>query len=264
MNKTMEKNSMFKKLILTSAAVMALSVPSAHAAESAGVHEIVDVPFSFEGPLGTYDKASLQRGLMVYRQVCAGCHSLKRVAYRNLEDLGYSPEQIKTIAGDVTVMDGPNDEGEMFERPGRPSDRFKSPFVNDKAAASANGGAIPPDLSLITKARHGGADYVYSILTGYAEAPHGVVIAEGKHYNKAMDGNVIAMAPPLSDGAIAYEDGTPQIVSQYAKDVATFLTWAAEPEMEHRKQMGVKVVLFLSIFAVVMYAVKRQIWKKVH
>lgn len=266
MNKNMEKNSMFKKMILTSVAVVSVMAftPAAHANEGTGVHEIVDVPFSFKGPFGTYDKAALQRGLMVYRQVCSACHSLKRVAYRNLEELGYSPEQVKTIAGEYTIVDGPNDEGEMFERPGRPSDRFKSPFVNDKAAAAANGGAFPPDLSLITKARHDGADYVYSLLTGYAEAPHGMVIAEGKHYNKAMDGNVIAMPPPLSDGAVTYEDGSPQIVSQYAKDVATFLTWAAEPELEHRKQMGVKVVLFLSIFAVIMYAVKRQIWKKVH
>ena len=255
---------MFKKMMLTTAAVMAISVPQAHAAEGTGVHEIVDVPFSFEGPFGTYDKASLQRGLQVYRQVCAACHSLKRVAYRNLEDIGYSAEQVKTIAGEVTVMDGPNDEGEMFERPGRPADHFKSPFTNDKAAASANGGALPPDLSLITKARHGGADYVYSLLTGYAEAPEGVVLAEGKHYNKAMDGNVIAMAPPLSDGLVTYEDGTPQVATQYAKDVATFLTWAAEPEMEQRKKMGVKVLIFLSIFAVMMYAVKRQIWKNVH
>ena len=243
----MEKVSMFKKIILTSAAIVVFGVSGAQASQSSGVKEIVDIPFSFEGPLGTYDKAALQRGLMVYRNVCSACHSLKRVAYRNLEALGYSEDQIKTIAGEYTVMDGPNDEGEMFERPARPSDRFKSPFANEKAAAAANGGALPPDLSLITKARHGGADYVYSLLTGYAEPPHGMEIAEGKHYNKAMDGNVIAMAAPLSDGAVAYEDGTPQIVSQYAKDVATFLTWAAEPEMEHRKQMGVKVLLFFSL-----------------
>lgn len=255
---------MFKKVMLTTACVLALSVPQAHAAEGTGVHEIVDVPFSFEGPFGTYDKASLQRGLQVYRQVCAACHSLKRVAYRNLEDIGYSEDQIKTIAGEVTIMDGPNDEGEMFERPGRPADRFKSPFANDKAAAAANGSALPPDLSLITKARHGGADYVYSVLTGYAEPPEGVEIAEGKHYNKAMDGNVIAMAPPLSDGLVTYEDGTPQVTAQYAKDVSAFLTWAAEPEMEQRKKMGVKVLMFLVIFAGIMYAVKRQIWKNVH
>ena len=259
----MEKNSMFKKIILTSAAMVALYAPASQAAQS-GVKEIVDVPFEFEGPFGTYDKAALQRGLMVYRNVCAGCHSLKRVAYRNLEALGYSEAQIKAIAAEYTVMDGPNDEGEMFERPARPSDKFKSPFANDKAAAANNGGALPPDLSLITKARHGGADYIYSLLTGYAEAPQGVEVAEGKYYNKAMDGNIIAMAPPLSDGVVTYEDGTPQTVSQYSKDLATFLTWAAEPEMEHRKQMGVKVILFLAAFAALMYAVKRQIWKKVH
>lgn len=254
---------MFKKIILTSAAVLALSAPVAHA-NSGGVKEIIDIPFSFEGPFGTYDKAALQRGLMVYRNVCSACHSMKRVAYRNLEALGYSEAQVKAIAAEYTVMDGPNDEGEMFERPARPSDKFKSPFANDKAATAANGGALPPDLSLITKARHGGADYVYSILTGYAESPHGFEVAEGKHYNKAMDGNVIAMAPPLTDGAVAYEDGTPQTVNQYAKDVATFLTWAAEPELEQRKQMGVKVLLFLFAFAGIMYAVKRQIWKNVH
>ena len=255
---------MFKKLMLTSAVFLMIGVPLSVQAAESGVKEIVDIPFSFEGPLGTYDKASLQRGLMVYRQVCAGCHSLKLVAYRNLEALGYSEDQIKAIAGEYTVMDGPNDEGDMFERPARPSDKFKSPFANDKAAASANGGALPPDLSLITKARHGGADYVYSILTGYAEAPHGFEVSEGKHYNKAMDGNVIAMAPPLSDGAVSYEDSTPQLANQYAKDVATFLTWAAEPEMEDRKRMGVKVILFLSVFSVIMYAVKRQIWRNVH
>lgn len=255
---------MFKKLILTSAAVIALASPAAQASESAGVHEIVNVDFSFEGPFGTYDKAALQRGLMVYRQVCSACHSLKRVAYRNLTDLGYTEEQVKAIAAEYTVMDGPNDEGEMFERPARPSDRFKSPFANEKAAIYANNGALPPDLSLITKARHGGGEYVYSVLAGYADAPEGMEIAEGKHYNKAMDGNIIAMAPPLTNGAVAYEDGSPQTVEQYAKDVATFLTWAAEPEMEHRKQMGVKVLLFLSVFAVIMYAVKRQVWRKIH
>jgi len=260
----MEKLPMFKKLCLTSVAVMALASPSVNAAEAGGVKEIIDIPFSFDGPLGTYDKASLQRGLQVYRQVCAACHSMRLVSYRNLEALGYSEDQIKSISAEYTMIDGPNDEGEMFERPGRPSDRFKSPFLNEKAAASANGGALPPDLSLITKARHGGADYIYSLLTGYADPPAGKEVPEGKHYNKAMDGNVIAMAAPLSEGAITYEDGTPQTVEQYSKDVSHFLTWAAEPEMEHRKQMGVKVVLFLLAFAGIMYAVKRQIWKNIH
>lgn len=260
----MEKVSMLKNLLLSSAVVMCLASPVAMASESAGVQEITDVDFSFEGPFGTYDKASLQRGLMIYRQVCAGCHGLKRVAYRHLEALGYNEDQIKAIAAEYTVMDGPNDDGEMFERAARPSDFFKPPFANDKAAAAANGGAIPPDLSLITKARHGGGEYVFSVLNGYATAPEGVEVAEGKHYNKAMAGNIIAMAPPLTNGAVSYEDGSPQTVEQYAKDVSTFLTWAAEPEMEQRKQMGIKVFLFLGVLAFVMYRVKKAIWKKVH
>lgn len=253
---------MFKKIILTSAVLMAFASPMALASEAE--NKLIDVDFSFEGPLGTYDKAALQRGALVYRQVCSSCHSLKRVAYRNLTALGYSEEQTKAIAAEYTVMDGPNDDGEMFERPARPSDKFVSPFANDKAAMAANGGALPPDLSLITKARHGEAEYVYGILTGFSAAPEHVAVPEGKYYNKAMTGNVIAMAPPLSNGAVSYEDGAPQTVEQYAKDVSTFLAWAAEPEMEQRKQMGVKVLLFLAVFAVIMYGVKRKIWEKAH
>lgn len=252
-----------RKFLLAGAAVMALSMPyAAHANE--GATEMPDVNFPFEGPFGTYDKASLQRGLQVYRQVCAGCHGLKLVAFRNLTALGYTDGQVKTIAAEYTIQDGPNDEGEMFERPGRPSDRFKSPFANDKAAAASNNGAIPPDLSLITKARHGGADYIYGILTGYSDAPEGMTIASGQYYNKIKDGHVLAMPPPLTDGAVTYEDGSPQTVDQYAKDVSSFLTWAAEPEMEQRKRMGVKVLMFLAVFAVIMYGVKRKVWQKVH
>lgn len=258
----MEKKSMLKTFILTSAAVVMLTSPVAIAANSES--QITNVDFSFKGPLGTYDKASLQRGLLVYRQVCSACHSLNRVAFRNLEALGYSEDQVKAIAAEYTVTDGPNDDGDMFERPGRPSDRFKPPFANDKAAAAANGGAIPPDLSLITKARHGGGDYVFSVLSGYGTPPEEIQIPEGKYYNKAMAGNVIAMPPPLTAGVVTYEDGAPQTVEQYAKDVSTFLTWAAEPEMEQRKQMGIKVLVFLAAFAGLMYAVKRQIWSKIH
>lgn len=232
---------------------------------ASGKHTLPSIDWSFSGPFGTYDKAALQRGFLVYRQVCSACHGLKRIYYRNLEDLGYSEAQIKTIAAEYTVMDGPNDEGDMFERPARPSDKFKLPFANDKAAAFANGGAIPPDLSLITKARHGGADYIYGILTGYEEPPAGVTLMQGQYYNKVKDGNIIAMAPPLSDGLIAFEDAnTPQTIEQYAKDVSQFLTWAAEPEMEARKQMGAKVVIFLAIFALIMYAAKKRVWQKLH
>lgn len=255
---------MFKTVILATSAFCLLGFPTAQASESAGTHVLPHVDFSFEGPLGTYDRAALQRGLMVYRQVCAGCHSLKRVAYRNLADLGYTEDQVKAIAAEYTVMDGPNDEGEMFERPARPSDKFKSPFLNDKAAAAANGGALPPDLSLITKARHGGGHYVFGIMTGYTAAPENVKLLSGQYYNKYMAGNIIAMPAPLSDGAVAYTDGTPQTTEQYAKDVATFLTWAAEPEMEARKRMGLKVLMFLTVFAGLMYCVKRKVWEKAH
>lgn len=232
-----------------------------------GGHEatpLVKQDWSFSGPFGTYDKAALQRGYKVYREVCAACHAMKRVSFRNLQAIGYNEGEIKAIAAEYTVTDGPNDEGEMFDRPGRPSDHFKSPFANDKAAMYANNGALPPDLSLIIKARHGGADYVYGLLTGYSEPPEDAHLLAGQHWNKAMTGNVIAMAAPLSDGQIAYEDGTPTTVNQYAKDVSHFLTWVAEPEMEERKRMGVKVVLFLLLFAGIMYGVKRKIWSKVH
>lgn len=254
---------MIKHTLLDAASVMVIGLPmAAHASEGAET-PLPNADWSFEGPFGTYDKASLQRGLLVYRQVCSACHSLKRVAFRNLTALGYSDDQVKAIAAEYTIVDGPNDEGEMFERPGRPSDHFKSPFANDKAAMAANGGALPPDLSLITKAREGGADYVFGIMTGYGPAPEGVTILDGQYYNKHMAGHVIKMPPPLTAGGVAYEDGYPQTVEQYSKDVSSFLTWAAEPEMEQRKQMGIKVILFLMVFASIMYAVKRTIWSKV-
>lgn len=250
------------KIALTALVLMLLTSPAM--AAGGEKHPMPQINWSFNGPFGTYDKAALQRGFLVYKQVCSSCHSMNKMSYRNLTALGYNEEQVKTIAAEYTVMDGPNDEGEMFERPARPSDKFKKPFANDKAAMYANNGALPPDLSLITKARHGGANYVFGVLTGYAEPPEGVTLAPGQHYNKVMNGNVLAMAAPLSDGQITYEDGSPQTVEQYAKDVAQFLTWAAEPEMEHRKQMGVKVLIFLVIFAFIMYATKRKVWEKVH
>lgn len=237
-----------------------------HAAAS-GSHgtELPDIDWSFSGPFGEYDKATLQRGFQVYKQVCSACHGMKRVHYRNLTALGYSEAQTKAAAAEYTVMDGPNDEGDMVERPARPSDHFKSPYENDQAAKYANNGALPPDLSLITKARAGGASYVYGILTGYSEPPAGTTLLQGQHWNKQMPGHIIAMAPPLSDGVVAYENAEiPQTVDQYAKDVSAFLTWAAEPEMEVRKQTGIKAIIFLTIFAALMYAVKRKLWAKLH
>lgn len=237
---------------------------SAQAAEGHASAPLPKIDWSFNGPFGTYDKAALQRGYKIYREVCAACHGMKRVAFRNLTALGYTEDEAKSIAASYTITDGPNDEGEMFDRPGKPADHFKSPFPNEKAAMYANNGALPPDLSLITKARLGGADYIHALLTGYEAPPAGKTLMSGQHWNKFMPGNVIAMAPPLSDGQIAYEDGTPQTVDQYARDVSHFLTWAAEPEMEARKRMGVKAILFLVLLAGLMYAVKRKIWAKVH
>ncbi len=226
----------------------------------------IDLPqehWSFDGAFGTYDKAALQRGLKVYQNVCAACHSLKRVHYRNLSDLGYNEEQIKTIAREYTVPDLPNDEGEVLDRSARPSDPFVSPYPNDQAAKYANNGAFPPDLSLITKARAGGADYIYALMTGYHDAPEGTELLAGQYWNQYISGHVIAMPSPLSEGLVSYEDGSPETIDQYSKDVAHFLTWAAEPEMEHRKRMGIKVVLYLIVFAGVMYAVKKKIWANV-
>jgi len=219
--------------------------------------------WSFNGPFGTFDKAQLQRGFQVYSQVCAACHELKRVAYRNLSALGYSDAEIKAIAAQYSTMDGPDDEGEMFERPMKPSDKFKSPYPNDNAARYANNGALPPDLSLITKARVGGADYLYGLLTGYTEPPEDEELLSGQHWNKYMAGHKIAMAAPLSDDMVGYEDGTETTLSQYAKDVSAFLTWTAEPEMEVRKRTGIKVILFMLVFAGLLYGVKKKIWADV-
>jgi ubiquinol-cytochrome c reductase cytochrome c1 subunit len=251
-----------KKLLLVSAFTLSLSgYMPAMASDS------VSLPhqhWSFDGAFGTYDRAALQRGFQVYKQVCSACHSMKRVSYRNLSALGYNEDEIKAIAADAMITDGPNDEGEMFERPGRPSDKFKSPFANDKMAQYANNGALPPDLSLITKARPHGADYIFALLTGYGEAPAGEELLPGQNWNKYFAGHKIAMAPPLSAGSVAYEDGTDGTVEQYAKDLAQFLTWAAEPEMEVRKQTGLKAILFLAVFALIMYRVKRKVWAKAH
>ncbi len=237
-------------------------VAPAQAAE--GGEPLPELHWSFDGIFGTYDRAALQRGYKVYTQVCSACHSMKRLYFRNLEDLGYDESQVKAIAGEFSVMDGPNDDGEMYERPARPSDRFPNPYPNDKAAAYANNGAVPPDMSLLAKARNGGADYIYAILNGYEEAPEDASLLQGQYWNKYMPGHVISMAPPLADGMVAYEDGAPETVSQYSKDLAHFLTWAAEPKMEERKRTGLKVFLFLLVFAGVAYATKRKVWADAH
>lgn len=248
------------KMLLIAGFVLVSSVSPAGAASDQ--MEPKQVVWNFDGVTGSFDKQSIQRGFQVYKEVCAACHSLRLVAYRNLQQVGFSEAEVKAIAAEKSVMDGPNDAGEMFERPALPSDKFVSPYANDKAAKAANNGALPPDLSLMVKARHDGANYVYSLLTGYQTAPADVTLSEGLSYNPYFPGGQIAMAPPLSDGAVSYSDGTTASVDQMSKDVVNFLQWAAEPEMEHRKEMGIKVLLFLVVFTVLFYLAKKRIWSR--
>lgn len=243
----------------------------------------VEQTWSFAGPFGTFDKAQLQRGLKVYKEVCAACHSMQRVAFRNLEDLGYSEEQVKAFAAEYEVQDGPNAEGEMFTRKAKASDYFPSPFPNVEAAAVANNGAAPPDFSLIAKARaaergfpqflidpftgyaENGPDYIYGLLTGYGQTPpEGMEIAEGTHYNpQYMSGKALAMAQPIADGQVSYEDGSPATVDQYARDVSAFLMWAAEPHLEARKKTGFSVMIFMLLFGALVYLTKKKVWANV-
>ena len=244
------------------------------------IHKPEEQSWSFAGPFGTYNKGQLQRGLKVYKEVCSACHSMNLVAFRTLEGLGYSEAQVKALAAEYEVTDGPNADGEMFTRPALPSDYFPSPFPNSIAAAVANNGAAPPDFSLIAKARgvergfplfvfdiftqyaEGGPDYIHALLTGYdEEPPAGMEIAEGTYYNPYfIAGKSLAMAPPLSDGQVTYDDGSPETVDQYARDVAAFLMWAAEPHLEARKQTGFSVMAFMVLFTGLVYLTKRKVW----
>ena len=235
--------------------------------------------WSFAGPFGKFDKGQLQRGLKVYKEVCSACHSMQLVSFRNLGDLGYTTEQVKAFASEYDIQDGPNDAGEMFTRKGVPSDYFPSPFPNEEAAAAANGGAAPPDFSLLAKARgvergfptfifdifrqyqEGGVDYIYSLLTGFQEAPAGVTVADGTHFNPYFNAaSALKMPPPLSDGQVTFDDGSPQTVDEYAKDVAAFMMWAAEPHLEERKRTGFMVMVFLVIFAGLIYLTKKSVY----
>jgi ubiquinol-cytochrome c reductase cytochrome c1 subunit len=220
--------------------------------------------WSFQGIFGTFDRAALKRGFQVYREICSACHSMNLLHSRDLAGIGFGPEEIKQIAASVQVTDGPNDAGDMYERPGRPYDTFKAPFPNANAARAANNGALPPDLSLIVKARAGGPDYIFGIMTGFGEAPADMTMASGMNYNKYFPGHQIAMPPPLSDGAVTYADGTKATVDQMASDVSTFLAWASEPNLEERHYTGVKTVLFLIVLTALLYGVKRKVWAAVH
>lgn len=243
------------------AAAMAMVSTAAFAAGDAKHPEERD--WHFSGIFGTVDVHSAQRGLQVYLEVCSGCHALKHVAYRNLGALGFTEDEIKAIAAGFEVTDGPDSEGEMFERVAIPSDRFVSPFPNAEAAAAANGGANPPDLTLQVKAHPGGADYIHALLTGYTDAPDDVEVPEGSNYNPFFRGNFIAMPPPLVEDGVEYSDGTAATVEQMATDVVNFMQWTAEPEMTQRKKLGFKVVIFMLILSALLYAGKRKLWSDI-
>ncbi len=244
------------------ALALALEAPSARAA-TAG-EEPPALEWSFAGAFGTYDRGELQRGFQVYREVCAGCHSLDLIAFRNLADLGFDELEVKAFAAEYEVPGAPDEYGDPTMRPAIPADRFPAPFPNDAAARASNNGALPPDLSLMVEARAGGADYLHALLTGYGDPPDGVEVAEGMNYNRYFPGGQIAMAPPLFEGAVEYADGTEATEAQHARDVTAFLAWASEPNMEERKRTGVMAILFLVVLAGLLYAGKRKVWSDVH
>jgi cytochrome c1 len=237
--------------------------------------------WSFHGPFGGYDTAQLQRGFKVYREVCSTCHSLKLLAFRNLDDPGgpgFTEAQAAAIAAGFQVTDGPNDQGQMFQRPGKLADRFPPPFPNEQAARAALGGALPPDMSVLAKARsveqgfpwfifdaftqyqEDGPDYIHAVLNGYEDPPAGFALPPGGQYNKYFPGHAIGMPKPLNDGQVEYTDGTPATVEQYSRDVAAFLMWAAEPTLDARKRLGFQVFVFLIVLTGLLYFTKRKVW----
>ena len=222
-----------------------------------------DVRFTFDGLFGTYDRGQLQRGFQVYKEVCAACHAMRQLSYRNLLEIGLTEAQVRNIAAQFQVVDGPNDQGDMFERPARLSDRFRRPFANEQAARAANNGAYPPDLSVMVKARKDGADYMHALLTGYRDPPAGFNLMDGMNYNAYFPGYQIAMPNVLNPGQVEFADGTEASVANMARDVTAFLAWAAEPELEQRRAMGVRIIIFLIILGGLTYAVKRKIWADV-
>ena len=288
---------MSAKLTLSIAALLlGLAGPLAPAAlaqaESAGAAQPQDAAaenplpptqsWSFAGPFGTYDTAQLQRGYQVYRQVCSNCHSAKFMSFRNLAEPGgpeFSASQVKALAATFKVQDGPDDSGNMFERAGRPSDPFPSPFANEQAARAANGGALPPDMSTLAKARSiefgfpwfliepfsqyqaEGPDYIHGLLNGYKDKPPAdFKLPDGKYYNIYFPGHAISMPPPLSDGLVAYTDGSPQTIEQYSKDISAYLQWMSEPTLDQRKQTGFVAVIFLAVFVYLLFLIKRRVW----
>ena len=251
---------MMKHILFSAAALMLVSTSAISAGDAEHPKEL---EWSFEGVMGKVDKPSAQRGYQVYKEVCSSCHAMKRIPYRALTEIGFSEAEVKALAATFTYTEI-GDDGEPRERPGRPSDYFKSPFANKQAAQAANGGAYPPDLSLMIKARHDGANYVYSLLTGYESAPADFKLQEGLNYNPYFPGRQIAMAAPLSEGQVTFQDGTASTVNQMAIDVVNFMQWAAEPEMEHRKAMGLNVLAFLGFMTVFFFFAYKRVWKNIH
>jgi ubiquinol-cytochrome c reductase cytochrome c1 subunit len=228
--------------------------------------QLLTSDWSFKGYFGKFDRSALQRGYQVYTEVCASCHSMKYLSYRNLYEKGgpeFSKEQAKAIAANFEVTDGPNDDGDMFTRPAKLSDKFVKPYRNDKEAMASNGGAYPPDMSVLVKARSGGADYIYSLLLGYEDPPSGVTLDDGVYYNRYMYGNNIKMPKPLMDGQVEYNDGTEATEEQMAKDLVTFLAWSAEPHLEARHKIGFKAIIYLIVITFLVYFAMKKIWSRV-
>jgi ubiquinol-cytochrome c reductase cytochrome c1 subunit len=240
---------------------LAMITVSCHAENSMPL--VLQKKWSFSGIFGTFKRDELQRGFQVYKEVCSACHSLKRIRFRNLKSLGFKDAEVKTIAATYEVTDGPNAEGQMFQRKAMPSDAIPSPYPNDNAARASNNGALPPDLSLIVKAREGGANYIYALMNGYVEPPAGIVVEGGRYYNQYFPGGQISMAKPLNEGQVSYADGTKASLEQMSHDVSVFLAWAAEPETEERRKTGVKVMVYLLVMTVIFYLTMRRIWRDV-
>ncbi|MCB2107150.1 MAG: cytochrome c1 [Rhodobacteraceae bacterium] len=252
-----------KKIILAAAAALAIVPVSAAVNAAEEGPQLMHVEWTFDGLFGKFDKQQLQRGYQVYKEVCSSCHSMNYVAFRNLEDLGYSEGQVKAVAAEYEYPDI-DDEGSETTRKGKASDHFKNPYPNEKFARASNNGALPPDLSLMTKARVDGPNYVYSLLLGYGEAPEDIQMLDGMNYNKYFSSGSyqIAMAQQLFDDLVTYADGTPATAEQMSKDVVAFLHWAAEPKLEARHSTGFRVMLYTLIFTILTYLLKKRIWAR--
>lgn len=270
---------MIRNSLTVLAAIFIMAAPAAPASAAEAQRPAKDISYTFEGPFGTFSRGQLQRGYKVYKEVCASCHSMRLLTFRNLADPGgpeFTEDQVKALAATFQVQDGPDESGELFNRAALPSDRFPSPFANEQAARAANGGALPPDLSLMTKAREGwtgtfrqlangigGPEYVYSVLTGYEPEPPELAAEKppGKYYNPYFaNGHWISMPPPLSDGQVTFDDGASNTVENMARDVSAFLAWTAEPKLEQRKALGFQVMIFLVVFSALVYLAKQKIW----